>query len=394
LKLFYRAVLGIAVFAFCGVFSRAALAQNPVPFINQSLVPDATAPGGEPFTLTVNGTGFASGSVVNWNGSALETQFINGSQLKATVPAAEIATARTASVTVVNPAPGGGASNVALFAVTTATSSVGFGPPYWVLTNSGWAFVGGNFNGDGRTDLALSNYRLSVVLANADGTFQAPVEYDAGNHDSWLSVATADVNGDGKLDLIAASYYQTVAVLLGNGDGTFQPHIDSPGVTGGIATGDFNGDGRLDLAVSDGSTVYILLGNGDGTFQAPADAKTGTGSYRPAAVGDFNGDGRLDLAVPNDNDSTVSILLVIGDGTFSTGSTPGVGLGPITPAVGDFNGDGKLDLAVGGSQGVSILLGIGDGTFSTRSTPGGGLAPSTVGGGRLQRGRQARLGGR
>src|SRR5271169_6147222 len=108
-------LLGSILLGFISVLSYA---QAPVPFINLPLMPDATAPGGAQFTLTVNGTGFVSSSVVNWNGNALATQFVSGSQLTATVPAADIATASTASVTVVNPAPGGGMSNVAFFSVT------------------------------------------------------------------------------------------------------------------------------------------------------------------------------------------------------------------------------------------------------------------------------------
>ena len=92
--------LGAALLSFLSALSYA---QAPVPFVNQQLVPDATAPGGAEFTLTVNGAGFVSSSVVNWNGSALATQFVSGSRLTATVPAKDIATASTASVTVVTP---------------------------------------------------------------------------------------------------------------------------------------------------------------------------------------------------------------------------------------------------------------------------------------------------
>ena len=102
--------------------SALAYAQAPVPFISLPLVPDATAPSGEDFTLTVNGTGFVSSSVVNWNGAPLATQFVSGSKLTATVPAADIATASTAWVTVVSPAPGGGTSNTAFFSVTAKYS--------------------------------------------------------------------------------------------------------------------------------------------------------------------------------------------------------------------------------------------------------------------------------
>jgi hypothetical protein len=103
-----------------------AAASNPVPLINQPLVPDATLPDGAGFTLTVTGTGFASGAVVNWNGSARATTLVSGSQLTAAILASDIAAAGTASVTVVNPAPGGGTSNLVFFWVTVPSPTVIF----------------------------------------------------------------------------------------------------------------------------------------------------------------------------------------------------------------------------------------------------------------------------
>jgi hypothetical protein len=124
----------------------AALAQNPVPLINQPLVPDAVKPGGAGFTLTVNGTGFVSGSVGHWNGSARPTTFVSRSRLKASILSSDIAKAKTASVTVANPTPGGGTSNVALFNATTPTSGI-------LLARSdlgaGVSVATGDFNGDG-----------------------------------------------------------------------------------------------------------------------------------------------------------------------------------------------------------------------------------------------------
>src|SRR5437773_808217 len=104
--------------------STATGTANPVPLINQPLIPDAVAPGGAGFTLTVNGTGFVSGSVVNWNGSARATTFVSTSQLTASILASDIATASTASVTVLNPSPDGGTSNVVFFPITFPASSV------------------------------------------------------------------------------------------------------------------------------------------------------------------------------------------------------------------------------------------------------------------------------
>jgi hypothetical protein len=116
----------LIAFFFFVVFSTLSSAQAPVPFINQPLLPDAIAPGSADFTLTINGSGFVSGSVVDWNGTALPTTFVSGSRLTATVSAIDVATASTAWLTVVNSGPGGGISNVVFFPITISTSSVSF----------------------------------------------------------------------------------------------------------------------------------------------------------------------------------------------------------------------------------------------------------------------------
>src|SRR5207237_5389881 len=158
--------------------------SNPTPKINQLLQPASSAPGGSAFTLTVTGTGFSPAAVVNWNGTARATTFINSQQLTASITGTDVAAAGTAAVTVSNPAPGGGRSNVVYFPVTSPTSSVSLRRSHWLIGNRPESVITGDFNGDGKLDLAASNSgdnTLSVLLGNGDGTFQPPVTCAAGS---------------------------------------------------------------------------------------------------------------------------------------------------------------------------------------------------------------------
>ena len=144
----------------CGFNQRGRGHSKPVPLINQPLVPEATRPGGAAFTLTVNGTGFTSGSVVQWNGNPRATTFVSRSQLKATIVSSDIAKAETASVTVVNPGRGGSTSNVGFFEVTTPSASIALNKSEF--GNSGntatWLSTA-DFNRDGKLDLAVAEFK-------------------------------------------------------------------------------------------------------------------------------------------------------------------------------------------------------------------------------------------
>ena len=358
-----------------------AVPANPVPFINQPLNPDAVIPGATDVKLTVNGTGFVAGSTVKLNGNARATSVISNSELTATALATNISTFNTASVTVVNPAPGGGISNVVFFETTRPTSSVALSVTSELIAGSGPISVAtGDFNGDGKLDLTVANNGTSndidVFLGKGDGTFQPAASYGAGA--GPYAVAVGDFNGDGKLDLaVANTGSNNVSVLLGKGDGTFQPSVEySVGSDPrSLAVGDFNGDGKLDIVVANSgastgiSGISVLLGKGDGTFEPALNYSVGSAPVS-VVVGDLNGDGRLDLAIVNFGTSNVGVLLGNGDGTFQPPVNYAAGAVPVAVVVGDYNGDGKLDLAVAtispgntGLSNLSVLLGNGDGTF-------------------------------
>jgi hypothetical protein len=278
------------------------------------------------------------------------------------------------------------------------------------------AMVSADFNGDGRPDVAIANVLssdVSVLLGQGDGTFQDQIRVPVGSFPDAL--AAADFNRDGRTDLAVADRLDNnVTILLGVGDGTFREVRDRLGrpirpAVGrgptGITAGDFNGDGILDLAVADAGSgdVVVLMGNGDGTFQPARVVAAGLGPSDVLSIiaGRFHGpNAPLDLAVADSGTmflgetGTVTILTGNGDGTFrATGTAYPVGTTPVAIVAADFRLNGMTDLAVankGNPQdnfddgSVSILLGNGDGTFQPHVDYPVGTAPLALAVGRFR----------
>jgi hypothetical protein len=235
-----------------------------------------------------------------------------------------------------------------------------------------------DFNGDGRIDLASLNgtNTVSIMLGQANAAFAPPVNYPIGN--SPYAFIAADLRKDKRIDLITVNVPNgvdapgTISVLLGNGDGTFAPHVyyDVGDYPTGVVAGYFNDDGKIDLAVSNNfdNTISILYGNGDGTFQPQVVVDVASGPMS-IATGDFNGDGRLDLIASCAGSSLVSVLLNDGKGKFTLVNFPSDLSGPDRSLVitGDFNGDGKIDAIISSQtqEQLYFLAGEGNGSFKS-----------------------------
>jgi hypothetical protein len=253
-----------------------------------------------------------------------------------------------------------------LFGTGKANAPLTPGPTTQTGAGCGWV---GDFNNDGVPDLAVVEgsapaVSIDLFLGNGDGTFKAPFSISVPTAGGELAIG--DVRGNGLMDVITSTGY----LLLGNGDGTLQTPINLfPGQSEAplyVSAADLNGDGKTDLVFSNSlgpsSNVAVLLSNGNGTFQQtdyPSGEPGGT------AIADFNGDGIPDIAMVYVTGGGGEIFLGIGDGAFLAGTTfENSSVGQLVLAA-DFNDDGKADLAsMNIEDNILMLLGNGNGTFT------------------------------
>jgi hypothetical protein len=250
--------------------------------------------------------------------------------------------------------------------------------PYGPLNLMPSALAAGDLDGDGQIDLVVGTAtntggdEIAVLLGNGDGTFVLSDTYPTG--DFVTAVVLFDANGDGKLDLaVATSNTYWVSVFRGEGDGHFTDRVDYPlgGVASDLAVADINEDDHPDLIVStfgNSASFATLTGIGDGSFNDPVTHDTNNAITWELVVADFNRDGHMDVAV-SDTSGRVQLFAGQGDATFSPATsieTPTDGA--ISIAAGDIDADGIVDLVVGITAQLTYYAGRGDGSFTNKGS--------------------------
>jgi hypothetical protein len=341
--------------------------------------------------LVVGNGGFAGVSLLIGNGDGT---------FQAASPGAPIGAEKVVSLTaadfngdgVTDLAGAGGSANGTVIYQGNGSNTL-TGPVYYGTSVGAVAITSVDLNGDNKMDLVVVNTSgdvphgtgsVSVILGNGNGFFQGGRAFPVGGGTcaspcSTPSVGTADFNRDGFIDLVAANQQNNLLeLLLGNGDATFQGHLDfalTGSMPDAVAIADFNKDGNMDVAVSNQCTpnvtcdssagsITLLIGNGNATFQPALDISTGGQNPVWLVAADFNNDGNMDLGVSAAGDCSMKVLLGNGTGSFAapiSSGLPSCGNGMLVTA--DFNADGNMDIAVVEPNAFAVLLGNGDGTF-------------------------------
>ncbi|MEO5997150.1 MAG: VCBS repeat-containing protein, partial [Chitinophagaceae bacterium] len=253
-----------------------------------------------------------------------------------------------------------------LVSVVLGDGNGGFGSPTKVEIPTGTStlIITGDFNIDGKTDLAVcsNDGRSSLLIGNGSGGFSATVLFSVGINP--VAIVTDDFNADGKPDLATADAGSgAMTVLLGDGKGSFSGTIYSDEEKGGdgITSADFNGDGKVDLIIanSDSGSISLFLNNGMGSFKAESEIFKVGGYPGSITSGDFNLDGRPDVAISDYYSGNVIVLLRKDTRVFSTPVAYKAGSGLEKIINNDFSNDGFPDLAVADSSGGAIIM-LGD----------------------------------
>ena len=250
-----------------------------------------------------------------------------------------------------------------------------------------------DFNNDSFLDLAVVNRdesTTSILLGNGNGSFEKHVDLSHGVHAQTTGIAIGDINKDNRLDILVANRnVSNVGVFLGEGNGNFSEQITFSTGTGStpveLALNDLNNDTILDLVVTDHENgfLHVFLGIGNGTFTKTLTLSTGNGSGPYLIViNDFNNDNRLDIAVGNGEGNNVGIFFGNGTGSFSEQTTYYIKSGPYALVAADLNRDGVLDIVTANydENNTSVLFGNGDGTFRQQNTfsTGSGSLPYAI----------------